>query len=44
MSKSEESEEPLTQREFIEGCLGCLNIGCLPFVVAILIFIVTLFN
>ncbi|MEQ6378184.1 hypothetical protein RZN22_19255 [Bacillaceae bacterium S4-13-58] len=25
-----EDKEPITQKEFLDGCVGCSSLGCLP--------------
>lgn len=36
----EKEKEPLTQKEFLDGCVGCSSIGCLPFAIVFLVLIV----
>ena len=44
MSQRNEDKEPLSEKEVIKGCLGCLNLGCLPFVIASLVIVLFFFN
>ncbi|MGD6966339.1 hypothetical protein ACQCVP_07920 [Rossellomorea vietnamensis] len=34
-----DEEEPITQKEALDGCAGCSAIGCLPFALGIALII-----
>lgn len=36
-------KEPISQKEFFDGCIGCSSLGCLPFTVIFLVFIFKVF-
>ncbi|WP_458413249.1 hypothetical protein ACNQFZ_21135 [Schinkia sp. CFF1] len=38
-----EEKEPITEKEFLDGCVGCSSLGCLPFAVVCIAFIVRVF-
>ena len=38
-----EEKEPITQKEFLDGCVGCSSLGCLPFAVIFIVFMVKFF-
>lgn len=36
-------KEPITQKEFLDGCVGCSSLGCLPFAGVFIAVIVNIF-
>jgi hypothetical protein len=38
-----DEKEPITQKEFLDGCVGCSSLGCLPFAVVFIGTIVKVF-
>jgi hypothetical protein len=42
VSEDNEEKEPITQKQFLDGCAGC-SLGCLPVTSVFIVFIVTLF-
>jgi len=44
MPKNKKEEKKLTEGEVLDGCSGCLSVGCLPFSLLTLVIIGTIFN
>jgi len=44
MSQNKNEDKKLTEGEVLDGCSGCLSIGCLPFSLLTLVIIGTIFN
>lgn len=38
-----EEKKPITEKEFLDGCVGCSSFGCLPFVVVFIVLMVKIF-
>lgn len=38
-----EEKERITRKEFLDGCGGCSSLGCLPFAIVFIAFIVKAF-
>ncbi|MBP0725331.1 hypothetical protein J5Y03_09025 [Bacillus sp. RG28] len=43
MNKNNDEKKPLTETEVLDGCSGCLLVGCLPFTILISIVLGTVF-
>jgi hypothetical protein len=39
MTKENEKKEEIEQKEFLDGCIGCSSLGCLPFVLVMITFL-----